>query len=57
MTQRQGQGLFRKRLPDFRRVRKKGVGRAWSQSQEDGSTLWVLYDPGVESAYFFCMTM
>ena len=40
-------------------MRKKGVGRAraWSQSQEDGSTLWVLYNPGVESAYFFCMTM
>ena len=57
MTQRQGQGLFRKRLPDFRRVRKKGVGRAWSQSQEDGSTLWVLYNPGVGRAYFFCMTM
>ncbi len=38
-------------LPDF------DACRAWSQSQEDGSTLWVLYDPGVERAYFFCMTM
>lgn len=38
-------------LPDF------NACRAWSQNQEDGSQLWVLYDPGVERAYFFCMTM
>lgn len=38
-------------LPDF------NACRAWSQSQEDGSQLWVLYNPGVERAYFFCMTM
>lgn len=38
-------------LPDF------DACRGWSQSQEDGSALWVLYDPGVERAYFFCMTM
>lgn len=37
-------------LPDF-----AGCS-AYTQRKEDGSTLWVLYDPGGGKAYFFCMT-
>lgn len=44
-------GAAAEQLPDF------DACRAYSQNREDGSTLWVLYDPGVERAYFFCMTM